>query len=142
MQENQMTTVRGYVPQNTGSMRPLPHQQPTEPQPQLSGSDRLKALWQQLDPAAVALLASFVLGIAYALFATISFWWLTKIVIHLVLIWLTVVINGAALFSGRRDWALYSLIGYGLSLLLFLNYFYLLLPSLVLCLYAWSKSNE
>lgn len=136
--QNEQMTIRGYSPQqNTGRMNTLPYQAPA----QLSPIERFKAIWSQLDPAAVMLLAAVVLGFAYALYATISFWWLTKLIPHLILVWLTVVVSGVALFAGKRELMLASAAGYVIALLLFVNYFYLLLPQPLLCLLAWWKSK-
>ena len=135
MQNNQ-TTIRGYSPQqNTGRMNTLPYQ--VQAPVQSSPVDRIKAIGAQLDPCAVMLLCALILGLAYALYATISFWWLTTLLPHLILIWLTVVINGVALFTGKQDISLITAAGYLVSLLLFVNYFYLLLPQAVLCAIAW-----
>lgn len=138
--QNEQTTIRGYSPQqNTGRMNTLPYQVQAPAQP--SPLDRVKAIWSQLDPCAVMLLGALILGLAYALYATISFWWLTKLLPHLILVWLTVVINGVALFTGKQDVSLIATAGYLVSLLLFINYFYLLLPQAVLCLVAWWKAK-
>ncbi|MBP3637212.1 MAG: hypothetical protein J6K13_06645 [Clostridia bacterium] len=135
MQNNQ-TTIRGYSPQqNTDRMNTLPYQ--VQAPVQSSPVDRIKAIWAQLDPCAVMLLCSLILGLAYALYATISFWWLSKLLPHLILVWLTAVINGVALFTGKQDISLITAAGYLVSLLLFVNYFYLLLPQAVLCAIAW-----
>lgn len=137
MQNDQMT-IRGYSPQqNTGRMNTLPYQ----PQEPTTLPAKLKLLWQQLDPAAVMLLAAVVLGFAYALYVTISFWWLNKLIAHLVLIWLTVALNGIALISGKRELMLATALCYIISMLLFINYFYLLLIQPALCLWAWWKTN-
>ena len=118
--QNEQMTVRGYSPQNTGRMNTIPYQ--------VQEQSRLQQLWQQLDPAAVALLAAAVLGLAYALFATISFWWLTQIIAHLVLVWIALLINAGALFTGKRELMLLSGICYGVAMFLFINYLYLLIP--------------
>ena len=131
--QNEQMTVRGYSPQNTGRMNTIPYQ-PQE-------KSRLQQIWQQLDPAAVALLAAAVLGLAYALFATISFWWLTRITAHLVLVWIALVFNAGALFTSRRELMLLSCIGYVVSMFLFVNYLYLLIPQAGLCLWAWWKNK-
>lgn len=137
MQNNQ-ANVRGYTPQqNTGRMNTLPYQ-PVNQTP----VSPVKALWQQLDPAAVALLAAAVLGLVYALYATISFWWLTKIVAHLIMVWLTVLVNAAALFKGKKEFMLVSLIGYAVSMLLFMNYLYLLIPQALLCGWAYLRTKN
>lgn len=134
MQNNPMT-VRGFTPQqNTGRMNTLPYP-PEEP-------SRGKSLWQQLDPAAVALLASCVLGLAYALYATISFWWLKAVLPHLIVAWVALLLNGAAMFSGKRSMMLLAAIGYGAAMLLFINYMYLLIPHVLLCLWAWWKAGQ
>lgn len=136
--QNNPTTIRGYSPQqDTGRMNTLPYQ----PQQPATGLDRLKALWQQLDPAAVALLTAAVLGFAYALYATISFWWLTKIIMHLVLVWITVLINVGSLLTGKRELMLVSSTCYVIAMLLFVNYMYLLVPQAGLCLWAWWKNR-
>lgn len=131
--QNEQMTVRGYSPQNTGRMNTIPYQ--------VQEQSRLQQLWQQLDPAAVALLAAAVLGLPYALFATISFWWLTQIIAHLVLVWIALVINVGALFTGKRELMLLSGICYGVAMFLFINYLYLLIPQAGLCLWAWWKNK-
>ncbi|MBQ7305364.1 MAG: hypothetical protein IJW85_04080 [Clostridia bacterium] len=131
--QNEQMTVRGYSPQNTGRMNTIPYQ--------VQEQSRLQQLWQQLDPAAVALLAAAVLGLAYALFATISFWWLTQIIAHLVLVWIALVINVSALFTGKRELMLLSGICYGVAMFLFINYLYLLIPQAGLCFWAWWKNK-
>lgn len=131
--QNEQMTVRGYSPQNTGRMNTIPYQ--------VQEQSRLQQLWQQLDPAAVALLAAAVLGLAYALFATISFWWLTRIIAHLVLVWIALLINAGALFTGKRELMLLSGICYGVAMFLFINYLYLLIPQTGLCLWAWWKNK-
>ncbi len=133
--QNNPTTVRGYSPeQNTGRMNTLPYQ-PQE-------ASRWKSLWQQLDPAAVALLAACVLGLVYALYATISFWWLKAVLPHLIVAWIALLLNGAALFTSQRRMMLLAGIGYIVAMLLFINYMYLLIPQAVLCLYAWWKAGS
>lgn len=133
--QNDPMTVRGFSPQqNTGRMNTLPYQP--------EKSSRLKSLWQQLDPAAVALLAACVLGLAYALYATISFWWLKAVIPHLILVWVTLLLNGIAMLSGKRNAMLLTAVGYAVSMLLFINYMYLLIPHVLLCLWAWWKSGK
>ena len=131
--QNEQMTVRGYSPQNTGRMNTVPYQ--------VQEQNRLQQIWQQLDPAAVALLAAAVLGLAYALFATISFWWLTRIIAHLVLAWIALVINTGALFTGKRELMLLSCVCYVVTMFLFVNYLYLLIPQAGLCLWAWWKNK-
>ncbi|MBE5802925.1 MAG: hypothetical protein E7316_00255 [Clostridiales bacterium] len=130
--QNEPTTVRGYSPQDTGRMNTLPYQ-PQE-------NNTVKSLWKQLDPAAVVLMVAAILGLAYALYATISFWWLTKILVHLILVWVTVGISALALFTGNRMLTAIAAIGYVVSMLLFVNYFYLLLPQAGLCAFSWWKA--
>lgn len=131
MQNNQMNT-RGYVPQNTGRMNTLPYQ-PQAPK---------NSIWQVIDPYAVALLVAAVLGLAYALYATISFWWLTKIILHLVIAWSAVAMNAYALFSRKQTMMLIAAGLYLISMLLFINYCYLLIPQMILCAVAWWNANE
>lgn len=136
MQNDQMT-VRGYSPQqNTGRMNTMPYQ--TEP----SFAEKVKAIWNQLDPAAVMLLTAAMLGLAYALYATISFWWLTKVLTHIILVWVTVALNCVALFSGKRELMLASALCYVIAMLLFINYLYLLIPQALLCAWAWWRSGQ
>ena len=132
MQNNQ-TNVRGYVPQNTGRMNTLPYQ-PQEPQQ--------TSIWQQIDPYALALLVAAVLGLAYALYATISFWWLTKIILHLILAWGAVGLNTYALFTRKQSVMHFAAVAYLVAMLLFINYCYLLIPQLILCAVAWWNANE
>lgn len=131
--QNEQMTIRGYSPQDTGRMNTLPYQ-PQE-------TSKIKALWQQLDPAAVALMAAAILGLGYAIFASVSFWWLTKVLFHLILVWATVGINVIALFTSNRSLTALSVVGYIVSMVLFVNYCYLLLPQAALCLWAWWKSK-
>lgn len=134
MQNNPMT-VRGYTPdQNTGRMNTLPYQ-PKEP-------SRWKALWQQLDPAAVALLAACVLGLVYGLYATISFWWLNAVLPHLIITWVALLLNGVALFTSQRRMMALTAVAYAAAMLLFINYMYLLIPQTVLCFWAWWKAGK
>lgn len=136
MMLNDSTTVRGYTPeQNTGRMNTAPYQPAKE-------TPRWKQLWKLLDPVAVALLAACVLGLAYALYATISFWWLTAVLPHLVVTWLVVVLNGVTMVMGHRRMMLLSAIGYAIAMLLFINYMYLLIPQAILCLWAWWKAGQ
>lgn len=136
MQNDQMT-IRGYAPQqNTGRMNTLPYQVPPLEQP----PSRWKLLWQQLDPSAVALLGAALLCLGYALFATISFWWLGAVLPHLVLVWVTLLIIGLALFTRQKDTMLIAALGSIAAMLLFLNYCYLLIPQAILCLIAWRKA--
>ena len=135
MQNNQ-TNLRGYTPQNTGRMNTLPYQ------PQQEEATGFKAIWQQIDPYALALLIAAVLGLAYALYATISFWWLTKIILHLILAWGAVAINTYALFTRKQTMMLFAAAAYLVAGLLFINYCYLLLPQLILCGVAWWNANE
>lgn len=133
--QNNPTTVRGFTPQqNADRMNTLPYQ-PEEP-------SRFRSLWQQLDPAAVALLAACVLGLAYALFATISFWWLKPVLPHLIVAWVALLFNGAAMLSSKRSMMLLTVVGYGAAMLLFINYMYLLIPHVLLCLWAWWRSGK
>lgn len=131
--QNEQMTVRGYSPQNTGRMNTVPYQ--------VTESNRWKQLWQLLDPAAVALLAAGILGLAYALYATITYWWLTKIIIHLVVAWASVCMNALALFRSNRQMMTVAAVGYIIAMLLFMNCFYLLIPQALLCIWAWWKSK-
>lgn len=134
MQNNPMT-VRGYTPdQHTGRMNTLPCQ-PQE-------TSRWKALWQQLDPAAVALLAACVLGLVYGLYATISFWWLKAVLPHLIVTWAALLLNGVALFTSHRRMMALTAVAYAAAMLLFINYMYLLIPQTVLCFWAWWKAGK
>ena len=135
MQNNQ-TNVRGYAPQNTGRMNTLPYQ------PQQEEITGFKAIWQQIDPYALALLVAAVLGLAYALYASISFWWLTKIILHLILAWAAVGVNAYALFTRKQPMMLLAAVCYLVAMLLFINYCYLLIPQLILCAVAWWNANE
>ncbi len=133
--QNDSMTVRGYTPdQQTGRMNTMPYQ-PQE-------ASRAKSLWQQLDPSAVALLAACLLGLAYALYVTISFWWLAPVLPHLIVTWVVLLLNGAAMFLGQRRLMLLAGIGYIVAMLLFINYMYLLIPQVVLCLFAWWKAGN
>ena len=132
MQNNQ-TNLRGYTPQNTGRMNTLPYQ-PQE--------NEQTSIWQQIDPYALALLVAAVLGLAYALYATISFWWLSKIILHLVLAWGSVALNAYALFTRKQNLMFFAAAGYLVSMLLFINYCYLLILQLILCVLAWWNANE
>lgn len=131
--QNEQMTVRGYSPQNTGRMNTVPYQ--------VAEPNRWKQLWQLLDPAAVALLAAGILGLAYALYATITYWWLTKIIIHLVVAWASVGVNAMALFRSNRQMMTVAAVGYIIAMLLFMNCFYLLIPQVLLCVWAWWKSK-
>lgn len=135
MQNNQ-TNVRGYTPQNTGRMNTLPYQ------PQQEETFGFKAIWQQIDPYALALLVAAVLGLAYALYASISFWWLTKIILHLILAWAAVGVNAYALITRKQPMMLLAAVCYLVAMLLFINYCYLLIPQLILCAVAWWNANE
>ena len=135
MQNNQ-TNVRGYTPQNTGRMNTLPYQ------PQQEETTGFKAVWQQIDPYALALLVAAVLGLAYALYASISFWWLTKIILHLILAWAAVGVNAYALITRKQPMMLLAAVCYLVAMLLFINYCYLLIPQLILCAVAWWNANE
>jgi len=131
--QNEQMTVRGYSPQNTGRMNTVPYQ--------VEEPNRWKQLWQLLDPAAVALLVAAILGLGYALYATITYWWLTKIIAHLVIAWVSVGINAMALFRSNRQLMAVAAVGYVIAMLLFMNYFYLLLLQALLCIWAWWKSK-
>ena len=135
MQNNQ-SNVRGYTPQNTGRMNTLPYQ------PQQEETTGFKAIWQQIDPYALALLVAAVLGLAYALYASISFWWLTKIILHLILAWAAVGVNAYALITRKQPMMLLAAVCYLVAMLLFINYCYLLIPQLILCAVAWWNANE
>lgn len=135
MQNNQ-TNVRGYTPQNTGRMNTLPYQ------PQQEETSGFKAIWQEIDPYALALLVAAVLGLAYALYASISFWWLTKIILHLILAWAAVGVNAYALITRKQPMMLLAAVCYLVAMLLFINYCYLLIPQLILCAVAWWNANE
>ena len=135
MQNNQ-TNVRGYTPQNTGRMNTLPYQ------PQQEETTGFKVILQQIDPYALALLVAAVLGLAYALYASISFWWLTKIILHLILAWAAVGVNAYALITRKQPMMLLAAVCYLVAMLLFINYCYLLIPQLILCAVAWWNANE
>lgn len=133
--QNDSMSVRGYSPdQHTGRMSTMSYQPQQVP--------RQCSLWQQLDPAAVALLAACVLGLAYALYVTISFWWLKPVLPHLIVTWVALLLNGIAMFSGRRQVMLLTCIGYVAGMLLFVNYMYLLIPQAILCLIAWWRAGK
>lgn len=151
---------QGYQPmpqQNAGTYNPqqpypqgMQPQQPYTPQDQQqmdslvqpSVFDRIRAIIPQLDLPVVMLLAAGVLGLAYALFVTISFSWLTKLIPHLLVVWLTVIATCAACVLRQKRIALAACAGYVLSILLFLNYFYLLLPQPILCGLAFWHMEE
>jgi len=151
---------QGYQPMpphNTGSYNPQqPYQQGMQPQQpyvpqnqqqmdapgQPSVIDRIRAVIPQLDMPLIMLLAAGILGLAYALFVTISFSWLTKLIPHLLVVWLTVIATCAACVLRQKRIALAACAGYVLSMLLFLNYFYLLLPQPILCGLAFWHMEE
>lgn len=142
-------------PQGTGSYMPpqqQPYQQAAQPfapehQPMdQTGSpsviERIRTIIPQLDLPIIMLLAAGILGLAYALFVTISFSWLTKLIPHLLVVWLTVIATCAACVLRQKRIALAACAGYVLSILLFLNYFYLLLPQPILCGLAFWHLEE
>ena len=144
-------------PHNTGSYNPQqPYQQGMQPQQpyvpqnqqqmdapgQPSVIDRIRAVIPQLDLPVIMLLAAGILGLAYALFVTISFSWLTKLIPHLLVVWLSVIATCAACVLRQKRIALAACAGYVLSMLLFLNYFYLLLLQPILCGLAFWHMEE
>ena len=136
------TTVRGYNPQqNTGRMNTLPYQ-PAQPAEEQSFMDKAKAIWAQLDPAAVALLAAAIAGGIYALYTTIALGHISQLIAHVIVIWLTVAVNILALFSYKHEIKLVAAVGYVIAMLLFLNFFYWLIPSCALSAWAWWKSRQ
>lgn len=145
MQTND-TNIRGYFPpsdpnlqrQQTSSFAP-----PRQTSPVMMGGNRpapfaqrAAAIWRMLDKSMLMLLVAAVLGLAYALFVTISFWWFARLLPHIVIVWAAVALTAAALFTRDRRLALAAAVGYLAAVLLFLNYCYLLIPSLLLSGFA------
>lgn len=126
-------TQQSFIPQN---------QQPMDAPDQPSLIDKIRTIIPQLDLPLIMLLAAGILGLAYALFVTISFSWLTKLIPHLLVVWLTVIATCAACVLRQKRIALAACAGYVLSMLLFLNYFYLLLPQPILCGLAFWHMEE
>jgi len=85
-------------------------------------------------------LIACVLSVAYALFATISFGHVGALLPHFLVVWVTSLVSGAAGYLRQPILNLVAVVGYVLSMLLFLNYAYLLLPSLALCGYLVYKT--
>ncbi len=146
MMQTNDTNIRGYFPQpdpnlprqQTGSFTSLQQTPPVvmggnQPAP---FAQRAMAIWQALDKSMLMLLVAAVLGAAYALFVTISFWWFTRLLPHIVVVWAAVALTAAAMFTRDRRLALAATIGYLIAILLFLNYCYLLIPSLLLSGFA------
>lgn len=138
--QNDPSSIRGYRPSGQTTREQPCYTGPQQPEPP-SFSQRMKHLWQQLDPASVFLLGAAVLGAAYALYISISFWWYIKVLAHLIACWAALGLNVAALFSRRKNITLLAALAYGAAILLFLNYAYLLVPQLVLCLLAWRQQE-
>lgn len=112
MQTND-TNIRGYFPQpdpnlpprqQTAPFTPL---QPTSPIVMRSEqsapiAQRAAAVWQLLDKSMLMLLIAAVLGVAYALFVTISFWWFLRLLPHIVVTWAAVALTVAAMLTRDR----------------------------------------
>lgn len=127
MQNDRMMT-RGYNP----------HQPMVQP-PEVSFADKMKALWQLLNPAAVAALGAMLLGLGYAIFITANYWWVDKLMAHLIFAWVSVAVNGYGLFTSKREMLFVAMIAYVVAALLFINYAYLLIIQPLLCFYAWRR---
>lgn len=147
MMQTNDTNIRGYFPQpdpnlpprqQTAPFTPL---QPTSPIVMRSEqsapiAQRAAAVWQLLDKSMLMLLIAAVLGVAYALFVTISFWWFLRLLPHIVVTWAAVALTVAAMLTRDRRLTLVAVVGYLAAVLLFLNYCYLLIPSLLLSGFA------
>lgn len=73
-------------------------------------------------------------GLIYALYATISFWHVPQVLPHLLVTWTVVVFNGViCALKVTPLLMLATAVGYLISIVLFLNRFYLLLPAVFLC---------
>ncbi len=147
MMQTNDTNIRGYFPQpdpnlpprqQTAPFTPL---QPMQPIVMQNGqpaplAQRAAAVWQMLDKSMLMLLIAAVLGVAYALFVTISFWWFLRLLPHIVVTWAAVALTVAAMLTRDRRLTLVAAVAYLAAVLLFLNYCYLLIPSLLLSGFA------
>ena len=127
MQNDRMMT-RGYNP----------HQPMVQPH-EVSFADKLKAFWQLLDPAALAALGAMLLGLGYAIFVTANFYWVDKLMAHMIFAWVATVVNGYGVFASKREMLFIAMAAYVVAALLFINYAYLLIIQPLLCFYAWRK---
>ena len=130
----QPSPMQGYNTQSQAKMHPYP--QPD--QQQTSGHAVLSFFqhgWDYIRQQGLWLPAlAMLFGFAYALYVTIAFAWLPRLLPHILLAWLSVVLNGAAcVLRSRPMLMLVSGISYLITALLFLNRIFFLLPSVALC---------
>jgi len=138
----QQTGPMGYQPQQ--EFPPMQQSGPYVPspapmQPQQAQGEKANPLQAALDYIKendlMFLAIAAVLALVYALYVTFSYAWLIKLLPHLIVTWLSVAGNVAVCVTRKKEFGIVAGAGYLVAALLFLNRFYLLIPSVALC--AW-----
>lgn len=134
-QPMQQTGPMGYQPQQefpamqqTGGFVPQP-----APAEKVNPLQSVMTFIKDNDLMFLAIAA--VLALVYALYVTFSYAWLIKLLPHIIITWLSVAGNVAVCVMRKKEFGIVAGAGYIVAALLFLNRFYLLIPSVALC--AW-----
>ena len=138
----QQTGPMGYQPQQefsamqqTGGFVPQPAPAPYQPNPAEKANPLQSVLTFIKVNDLMFLAIAAALALVYALYVTFSYAWLIKLLPHIIVTWLSVAGNVAVCVMRKKEFGIVAGAGYIVAALLFLNRFYLLIPSVALC--AW-----
>lgn len=141
-QPMQQTGPMGYQPQQefpamqqTGGFVPHPAPAPYQPAPAEKANPLQSVITFIKDNDLMFLAIAAALALVYALYVTFSYAWLIKLLPHIIVTWLSVAGNVAVCVMRKKEFGIVAGAGYIVAALLFLNRFYLLIPSVALC--AW-----
>lgn len=132
----------GYTTQPQPKVYPYP-QQPAPSKGSNTVSGFLGSIWDMIQERGLLLpVIALALGAAYALYITIVFFTSyqmnIRVLPHLLCVWASVAVNGAACMVQKRTYVTVGAgVGYLVAMLLFLNQFFLLIPSIVLCAFDY-----
>lgn len=86
--------------------------------------------------------AGVVLALIYALYVSINYGGVSKIIPHIVVTWLSVLCSGAAAYLYDSRMILVAGAGLVIAMLLFLNTWYLIIPAAILCVLAYFFQDQ
>jgi len=124
-----MQQTGGYVPQ------PAPAPVPYQGAPEEKANPLQTVISYIKDNDLMFLAIAAVVALVYALYVTFSYAWLLKLLPHIIVTWLSLAGNVAVCVLRKKEFGIVAGAGYVVAALLFLNRFYLLIPSVALC--AW-----
>lgn len=83
------------------------------------------------------MLAGVLLGLIYAIYVTVTYGSVSRIIPHIVVTWLSVLCSGGAAYLYDNRMIIVAGAGFVISMLLFLNTWYLIIPAAALCVLAY-----